>query len=68
MVPTFIMPPVMQSLAAWSPMNWGLEGLLTVVLRNGSVAEILPQAGKLLVFALVMMVLASHFFARRVQR
>lgn len=68
MVPTFVMPPVMQSLAAWSPMNWGLEGLLTVVLRNGSVAEILPQAGKLFLFALVMMVLASYFFARRVQR
>ena len=68
MVPTFIMPPVMQTLAAWSPMNWGLEGLLTVVLRNGSVGEVLPHAAKLVVFALVMMALAAHFFARRVQR
>ncbi|MGP1683756.1 MAG: ABC transporter permease, partial [Giesbergeria sp.] len=28
MVPLFVMPPVMQKIAAYSPMNWGLEGLL----------------------------------------
>ena len=68
MVPTFIMPPVMQSIAVCSPMNWGLEGLLTVVLRHGNVADVLPQAGKLFAFAAVMLVMASIIFARRVQR
>jgi len=67
MVPTFVMPPVMQSLAGYSPMNWGLEGLLTVVLRHGGVIEVLPQALRLLAFGLLMLALAFVLFSRRVR-
>ncbi|RYY59945.1 MAG: ABC transporter permease, partial [Comamonadaceae bacterium] len=38
MVPKFVMPALMQRVAEWSPMNWGLEALLTVLLRGGGVA------------------------------
>jgi ABC-2 type transport system permease protein len=34
MVPLFVMPEVMQHVAAFSPMNWGLEALLDVLLRG----------------------------------
>ena len=53
MVPKFVMPAFMQRLAEWSPMNWGLEGLLTVLLRAGDVAAVMPFVVRLLCFAAV---------------
>jgi ABC-2 type transport system permease protein len=66
MVPLFVMPPVMQKIAAYSPMNWGLEGLLNVLLRSGDVASVLPQAGRLAGFAVLMLMIAFGLFRRRV--
>lgn len=65
MVPVFVMPPVMQQIAAYSPMNWGLEGLLNVLLRTGGVADVLPEAGKLAVFAVLMLGTAFTLLRRR---
>lgn len=59
MVPKFVMPAAMQRVAEWSPMNWGLEALLTVLLRNGGVAATLPEIGRLVLFALAMLLLAA---------
>ena len=59
MVPKFVMPPFMQRVAELSPMNWGLEGLLTVLLRGGGVADTLPHVGRLVTFAAVMFLLAA---------
>ncbi len=64
MVPTFVMPVFMQTLARWSPMNWGLEGLLTVLLRGGGVASAAPHALRLLGFAALMLALAWWLFRR----
>jgi ABC-2 type transport system permease protein len=68
MVPLFVMPTVMQKIAAYSPMNWGLEGLLDVLLRSGDIASILPEVGRLLGFATLMLMLALAFmlFRRRI--
>lgn len=66
MVPKFVMPGFMQRLVEVSPMNWGLEALLTVLLRGGGVADALPQIGRLVVFAAVMFVVAVFLFRRRV--
>lgn len=66
MVPLFVMPPVMQKIASYSPMNWGLEGLLNVLLRNGDVASVLPQVGRLTGFAALMLLLAFGLFRRRI--
>lgn len=66
MVPLFVMPPVMQKIATYSPMNWGLEGLLNVLLRSGDVASVLPQVGRLAGFAVLMLVIAFGLFRRRV--
>lgn len=66
MVPLFVMPAVMQKIAAWSPMNWSLEGLLDVLLRNGDVASVLPEVGRLAGFSALMLVLAFVLFRRRV--
>jgi len=66
MVPTFVMPPAMQLLAACSPMNWGLEGLLTVLLRHGDVAEAAPWAGRLAAFGALALAAAGKLFPRTV--
>lgn len=65
MVPKFVMPGFMQRLVEVSPMNWGLEALLTVLLRGGGVADALPQIARLVVFAAVMFVVAVFLFRRR---
>ncbi|MEN3110174.1 ABC transporter permease [Uliginosibacterium paludis] len=67
MVPVFVMPPVMQKAAAWSPMNWSLEGLLQILLRHGDVAAVVPAAGRLLAFALFMSLVAGLLFRRRMK-
>jgi len=64
MVPTFVMPAAMQTLAALSPMNWGLEALLTVLLRGGGVASAAPLLLRLLGFAALTMVAAWLLFKR----
>jgi len=65
MVPKFVMPGFMQRLVEVSPMNWGLEALLTVLLRGGGVADALPQIGRLVVFAALMFIVAVFLFRRR---
>lgn len=66
MVPKFVMPEVMQRLAEFSPMNWGLEGMLAVLLRGGDVASVLQPTAKLAGFAAAMIVIAVLLFRRRV--
>lgn len=57
MVPKFVMPTFMQRLADFSPMNWGLEGLLTVVLRAGDLTAVMPYVTRLVGFAGLMFIL-----------
>ena len=64
MVPAFVMPAAMQRLAGWSPMNWGLEALLTVLLRGGDIAATWPHVCKLITFAALMWLLAVALFRK----
>ena len=43
MIPKFVMPAAMQSIAQWSPMSWGLEGFLDVLLRTGTLRDVAPK-------------------------
>ncbi|WP_019895141.1 ABC transporter permease [Hydrogenovibrio halophilus] len=65
MVPTFVMPETMQTLAAFSPMNWGLEAFLSVTLRQGGWAEIWHWLAQLVGFALVLLGVASWRLHKR---
>lgn len=67
MVPTFIMPAAMQQLARLSPMNWALEGLLTVLVRGGGVAALIPQALPLLALAAVSLGAAALLLRRQLR-
>lgn len=46
MVPKFVMPDVMQRLAELSPMNWGLEGMLAVLLRGSGFAGVIQPGSE----------------------
>jgi ABC-2 type transport system permease protein len=65
MVPKFVMPDSMQRIAELSPMNWGLEGMLSVLLRGGAVADVLPAVIRLGAFALVTFTAAALLLRRR---
>jgi ABC-2 type transport system permease protein len=43
MVPVYMMPPLMQQLSVVSPLGWGLEACQVLLLRGGSLQDILPQ-------------------------
>lgn len=58
MVPKLVMPPVMQQLAELSPFSWGLEGFLDLFVRGGNARDALPEAGRLLAFALACFAVA----------
>ncbi len=64
MVPTFVMPVLMQNVAKLSPMNWGLEGFLTIMLRHGDFVSVLPEMTRLVVFALIFFMLAIILYRR----
>lgn len=65
MIPKFVMPAAMQSIAQWSPMSWGLEGFLDVLLRSGSLRDIAPEAAGLTLLGLTAILLAWLIQSRR---
>jgi ABC-2 type transport system permease protein len=52
-IPAFTMPPLMQHLTTLSPMNWGLEGLYDIFVRDGNFFSVLPEALSLTLFAIL---------------
>jgi ABC-2 type transport system permease protein len=64
MVPVYVMPDFMQQAASYSPMNWGLDGFLTILLREGQWTDITTNMIKLLALALVLFVLALFNYRR----
>ena len=64
MVPTYVMPAAMQNIASYSPMNWGLEGFLTILLREGSFIDIVPEMIKLLSLSALFLFVAVLSYKR----
>lgn len=58
MVPAFVMPPAMQSIAQLSPMAWALDGFLVLLLHDGGIADIATQLLALGGFGATMLGLA----------
>lgn len=67
MVPVYVMPDFMQRTAAYSPMNWGLEGFLTILLRDGEFHDISRPFAGLLGMAFVFFMLAVINYRRGVK-
>ncbi len=65
MIPKFVMPATMQRIAQWSPMSWGLEGFLDVLLRSGSLPDVAPEAAGLTLLGVAAILLAWFIQSRR---
>jgi ABC-2 type transport system permease protein len=59
MLPVELFSPTMQKVAHLTPHAWALDGFAELVRRDGTVADILPELGVLIVYATVLLVLAS---------
>jgi ABC-2 type transport system permease protein len=66
MIPKFVMPEGMQAIADLSPMAWGLDGFLGLLLRGGGVADIWAELAKLTGFGLVT--LGAAWLVHRYQK
>lgn len=53
-VPVFLMPEFMQSVAKFSPMNWGLNAYYDIILRNSGIGGIAKELAFLFLFYLAM--------------
>ncbi len=63
-VPVFLMPEFMQTVARFSPMNWGLNAYYDIILRNSGIAGIAKELALLLAFYIAM-VSISIFYERK---
>lgn len=63
-VPVFLMPEFMQTIAKFSPMNWGLNAYYDIILRNSGIAGIAKEITFLFLFY-VAMVCISLFYERK---
>jgi len=66
MVPKFVMPAAMQSLSVISPLAWGLEGFLDIMLRNGGIEDILFECGLLILTSGVMLVATGIILKKKI--
>jgi len=51
--PLELFPPAIQNAVKILPTRWAMQGMLDLVLRGGGLRDILPEAGVLLLFAVV---------------
>ncbi len=64
MVPVYAMPQPMQQISRFSPLAWGLNALIDVFARNGSLQSVLPQTALLLAFFAGTVLLSRLVFGR----
>ncbi len=59
MLPIELFSPAMTRVAHLTPHAWALDGFAELVRRDGTVADILPELGVLVVYATVLLLLAA---------
>ncbi|WP_029296490.1 ABC transporter permease [Chryseobacterium hispalense] len=57
-VPVFLMPEFMQSIAKFSPMNWGLNAYYDIILRNSGIGGIAKEIIFLFLFYIAMVAIS----------
>ena len=65
MVPTYVMPPLMQTLSGYSPLAWGLDGFVKLFVRDGDLYSVLPNMGLLITFFIICLITSRLIFAWR---
>ena len=64
MVPSEVFPETMRTLGHLTPHAWAMDAFRALLLRGAGLADILPQLGVLVLFAVVLLGLASLRFRR----
>ncbi|MFO7803381.1 MAG: ABC transporter permease [Desulfovermiculus sp.] len=67
MVPVYAMPDFMQGLSILSPLNWGLEAYIQVIVRDGDLWQVLPQILALALFFVANGICAWLLFFKRIR-
>lgn len=65
MVPKFIMPESMQQIGSFSPMSWGLDSFLEILVYGGSFEDIYLKLTYLFLFGIICLFLATTILKRR---
>jgi len=68
MIPLFIMPEFMQTLAKFSINYWGLEAIYDILWRQTDTASVLQKIGVLLLMGSVFLTAGWFFFKRNLNR
>ena len=68
MVPTYVMPDIMQTVAHFSPMGWALSGFQTLLLRQAGLEQILPVLGRLAAFGLLTLTAAAAVYRGQLKK
>ena len=68
MVPKFIMPESMQTIAEYSPMGWGLDGFLDIFLKSADATMVIDDASKLIAFGLSLLMISMVLLQLRINR
>jgi ABC-2 type transport system permease protein len=64
MVPVYVMPPAMQTISKFSPLAWGLNALVEISVREGSLGSVRLELLCLAAFSAASMALAWVCFGR----
>ncbi|MDY6216254.1 ABC transporter permease [Actinobacillus porcinus] len=67
MVPTYVMPDIMQTIAQWSPMGWALSGFQNLLLNQYELSQIANELGKLTAFGLTALGLAALIYQHQLR-
>ena len=68
MVPVYVMPHLMQKISLFSPLAWGLNALVEIFVREGTLRSVLPELGYLAAFFAATLLIAWAAFRRRDDR
>lgn len=67
MVPTYVMPPIMQTIAQFSPMGWALTGFQQLLLNHASLGQIQSSLWMLSGFGLIMLMIAIQIYSHQLK-
>ncbi|MFW6303752.1 MAG: ABC transporter permease, partial [Candidatus Sumerlaeota bacterium] len=65
MVPLFAMPRLLRQLAVVSPLNWGHQALVKILVDEAAWAQVFWPAARLLIFSIASLALAVAYQKRR---
>ncbi len=67
MVPTYVMPEIMQTVAEFSPMGWALSGFQELLLNQANLIQIIPTLTKLILCGLMMLGISAWIYQHQLK-